>query len=154
MINSRKIEDLEPAVQVVCRDHIRRCRDVGIELLVTSTYRDYEAQDTLYRIGRTIEPYRRPVTNARPGHSWHNFRCAYDVVPLMYGKPVWDDKDRLWLEVVMAGKEAGAEAGADWPLFKDLPHFQVRPRASDKHIDLAEARIRWEDKGTIFTGEA
>ena len=151
MLSSRKIEDLDPEVQIVCRDHIVRCRQRGIELLVTSTYRDFEAQEALYKIGRSVEPLRRTVTNARAGHSWHNFKCAYDVVPLVGGKPVWDEKDTVWDEVVRCGKEAGAEAGANWPLFKDLPHFQVRPAASGKPIELAEARRRWDDLGTIFT---
>ena len=151
MLNSRKIEDLDPEAQDVCRAHLRICRERGIELIVTSTYRDWESQDALYAIGRTIEPQRRSVTNAKAGRSWHNYKCAWDVVPVMYGKPVWDERDPLWGEVVRAGKEAGAEAGADWPLFKDLPHFQVRPKRADKSIDLAEAQARWADKGTIFT---
>ncbi len=149
MINSRLLRYLDPTAREVCSDHLLRCRNAGIEL--TSTYRDFEAQDALYAIGRTINPERRVVTNAKAGHSWHNFRCAWDVVPVMSGKPIWDEKDPAWKEVVIHGKEAGAEAGADWPMFKDLPHFQVRPVQAGVHIELAEAMNRWKAHGTIFT---
>ena len=150
-INSRKIEDLDPIAQAVCRQHLELCKDRGIELIVTSTYRDFESQDALYRIGRTIEPQRRAVTNAKAGHSWHNYRCAWDVVPIVYGKPVWDERDPLWGEVVKAGKEAGAEAGADWPMFRDLPHFQKRPTFAGKPIEFELARARWDETRSIFT---
>lgn len=150
-INSRNIEDLDPQVRPACYEHVRLCRDAGIELLVTSTYRDFTAQDALYAIGRTIYPERRPVTNAKAGHSFHNFKVAWDVVPIVSGKPVWDEKDPLWKEVVRLGKAAGAEAGADWPLFKDLPHFQIRPTVEGLHIALDEAMHRFKEHGTIFT---
>ena len=150
-INSRTLEDLDPEVRAICLEHLRLCRDRGIELIVTSTYRDYAAQDALYAIGRTIETTtRKHVTNAKAGHSWHNFRVAYDVVPIVSGKPVWNASDPAWKEVVKYGKEAGAEAGADWQTFPDLPHFQYVPTISGLHLNLDEARSRFDEKGTIF----
>lgn len=151
MINSRKLEDLDPEARTVCQQHLALCHQRGIELIVTSTWRDFEAQDALYAIGRTVEKDRRAVTNAKAGKSWHNFKAAWDVVPVVSGKPVWDERDPLWKEVVKAGKEAGAEAGADWPMFKDLPHFQYVPKIHGLHINLDEALARFKDKGTIFT---
>ena len=130
--------------------HIRQCRDSGIELLVTSTWRDYESQAALYSIGRTVHAGRRVVTNAKAGRSWHNFKCAWDVVPIVDGKLVWDAKDPLWREVVKIGKACGAQAGADWPNFPDLPHFQYVPAIEGLHINLDEAAARWKDRGTIF----
>lgn len=150
MINSRDIDDLDPVVRTVCRDHLALCRTVGIELLVTSTYRDYESQDQLYSIGRTTQLERRKVTNARAGKSWHNFRSAYDVVPIVNGKPVWKASDPIWKEVVILGKQAGAEAGAEWKTFKDTPHFQVT-KQNGLPITLVEARTRFDSSGTIFT---
>jgi peptidoglycan L-alanyl-D-glutamate endopeptidase CwlK len=150
MINSRSLTDLDPAARMVCNDHLARCSHAGIELIITSTYRDFIAQDALYAIGRTVHPERRHVTNAKAGQSFHNFRVAWDVVPIVSGKPVWDDKDPLWKEVIMHGKDAGAEAGADWPLFPDKPHFQIRPLVQGVHISLDEAMERFRDRGTIF----
>ena len=153
MISSRLISDLDPRfVQAVCQDHIARCHAKGIELLITSTYRDKESQDALYAIGRTVDPSKRTVTKAQGGHSWHNYRCAWDVVPLVGGKCVWDERDPAWVEVVKAGKEAGAQAGADWPLFKDLPHFQYLPKTkAGPPMDFPEAATLWASYGTIFT---
>jgi len=151
MINSRNMSDLDIAARVICAHHVAACRLAGIELLITSTYRDFDAQDALYAVGRTIQTERRPVTNAKSGHSWHNFRCAWDVVPLVLGKPIWDERNPLWKEVVDLGKKAGAEAGADWPTFKDLPHFQYRPTVEGLHLSLDEAMSRWTSSGTIFT---
>lgn len=152
MINSRNIDDLDPEAREVCLRHIAACHARGIEIIVTSTYRDYESQESLYAIGRTIDKgTRRPVTNARAGHSWHNFKCAWDVVPIVHGKPVWNDKDPIWQEVVICGESAGAEAGAKWTSFPDLPHFQLRPTIEGLHINLDDARARFDANGTIFT---
>lgn len=146
MINSRELTQLSPQVEAVCRQHIAACREIGIELLVTSTYRDAESQEALYAIGRTTEKERKPVTNARGGESWHNFRCAYDVVPLAGGKAVWDD-DTLWREIIRIGKSCGAEAGAEWKTFPDKPHFTVKPAAA---LTIAAARELFADHGTLF----
>ena len=151
MISSRLISDLDPDAATICNAQVFKCHRAGIELLITSTYRDYLAQDALYAIGRSVQPERRPVTNARAGQSWHNFRAAWDVVPLVGGKCVWDERDPLWKEVVRIGKECGAEAGADWPLFRDLPHFQFLPKLRQGVLSLAEARNRFDEHGTIFT---
>lgn len=151
MVNSRSLDDLDPAACIVAKRHIALCHEHGIEIIVTSTWRDIESQDALYAIGRTVNPERRTVTNARGGKSWHNYKCAYDVVPLVAGKPVWDATDPLWKEVVRLGKEAGAEAGAEWPSFPDLPHFQVRPKLAGISIGLDQALVRFKEHGTIFT---
>ena len=146
MINSRKIDDLDPEVRVVCNLHLLLCRDAGIELLVTSTWRDIEAQDALYAIGRTVHLERRTVTKAKGGKSWHNFKAAYDVVPLVGGKPIWNGKDPVWLEVIRIGKLAGAGHPLEW----DLCHFEVRPQVKGIHINLTTAMTRFKSNGTIF----
>lgn len=103
VVNSRNILDLDPKVQDVCLKHVALCKQRGIEIIVTSTWRDYEAQEQLYAIGRTTDKDRKPVTNARAGQSFHNFRVAWDVVPVINGKAVWDSKDPVWEQVIRAG---------------------------------------------------
>lgn len=124
MINSRKIEDLHPVVREKAIDFIAACKANGIEILITSTYRDQEAQNALYAQGRT-KPGKR-VTNAKGGDSFHNWRVAFDIVPLRAGKPVWrtDGPDAaLWRRIGQIGRAQGLEWGGDWK-FKDMPHFQ------------------------------
>lgn len=122
MINSRKIQDLTAPVAVMAMKHIQACKELGIDLLITSTYRDSECQDSLYAQGRTKPG--RIVTNARGGQSFHNYRVAYDVVPLQNGKPLWDSEDPVWQTIGAVGKSIGLEWAGDWKKNREFPHFQ------------------------------
>ncbi len=125
MIDSRKLEDLTPDTQRKVFAFLEACRAAGIDLLVTSTYRDAESQAALYAQGRTAPG--KIVTNARPGQSWHNWRCAVDVVPLRNGKPVWGtagEDGKLWARVGTLGEAAGLEWAGRWKSFRELAHFQ------------------------------
>lgn len=68
---------------------IAACAAAGIDLLVTSTYRDSEAQAVLYAKGRSTPGPR--VTNAGPLESFHNWRVALDFCPIESGKCAWND---------------------------------------------------------------
>lgn len=99
------------------------------------TLRTVEEQNDLYAQGRTKPG--KIVTNAKGGHSYHNYGLAIDIVLLIdkdkdgnYETASWDrlidsDKDGKsdWQEVVTIFKEYGWEWGGDWK-FKDYPHFQ------------------------------
>lgn len=122
MINSRKLEDLLPQVRDKVEDFLALCKQEGIDLLVTSTYRDIESQNALYAQGRTTPG--KIVTNAKGGDSWHNWRCALDVVPLVNGKPDWDGSHPVWKKIGELGKHAGLEWAGEWKTFKELAHFQ------------------------------
>jgi peptidoglycan L-alanyl-D-glutamate endopeptidase CwlK len=122
MINSRKIEDLLPPVRERVERFLAACKAEGIDILVTSTYRDNASQDALYAQGRTKPGLK--VTNARAGQSFHNYRCAVDVVPMKNGKPIWNAKDPVWQDIGRLGKAAGLEWAGDWVRMKEFPHFQ------------------------------
>lgn len=121
MINSRKIDDLHPHVQPLCETFLVECRKSGIDILITSTYRDIESQNALYAQGRTRPG--RIVTNAKGGQSFHNYCVAFDTVPVVHGKPDWDNED-LWLSIGHIGKTCGLDWAGDWRSFKESPHFQ------------------------------
>ena len=125
MINSRSLRDLHPKVSILAQKMIAECHKNGIDLLVTSTFRDAEAQNALYAQGRTRAG--AIVTNAKAGQSFHNYRVAFDVVPIVNGKPVWgtDGEDgKLWQSVGRTGKSVGLEWAGDWERPKEYPHFQ------------------------------
>ena len=122
MINSRDLNELLPQVKTKVEHFIQLCKDNNIDLLVTSTYRDFESQAALYSQGRTSSG--KIVTNAGPGDSYHNWRCAIDVVPLVNGKADWDGSHPVWAEIGRLGKEAGLEWAGEWVHFKELAHFQ------------------------------
>ena len=121
MINSRSLDDLVPPAKQRAEAFIAAAKAKGIDLLVTSTYRDNESQDALYAQGRTTPG--NIVTRAKAGQSWHNWRCALDVVPLVNGKAIWDDQ-AMWKQVGEIGKSCGLEWAGDWVTFKEFPHFQ------------------------------
>jgi peptidoglycan L-alanyl-D-glutamate endopeptidase CwlK len=122
MINSRSLDDLLPQVKIRVQKFLDSAKAAGIDLLVTSTYRDNASQTALYAQGRTAPG--KIVTYAKAGQSWHNHRCAVDVVPIVAGKPVWDTKNPVWQKVGKLGKAAGLEWAGDWKRFKEYPHFQ------------------------------
>jgi peptidoglycan L-alanyl-D-glutamate endopeptidase CwlK len=122
MINSRSLDELVPPAKERVERFIALCDENGIDLLVTSTYRDHESQNALYAQGRT--KVGKVVTNAQGGQSYHNWRCAVDVVPLINGKPNWDSSDPVWARIGELGEQAGLEWAGRWRTFKELAHFQ------------------------------
>lgn len=132
MIDTRDIDQLLPEVAKKAREFIALCEENGIKIIITSTYRDFECQDALFAKGRTKGG--KKVTNARAGYSYHNFRVAFDVVPVVHGKAVWGDME-LWDRVGAIGQLIGLEWGGSWKRFVDRPHFQYT-----KGLKLAEFR--------------
>ena len=122
MINSRKLEDLLPVVKSRVDQWLTDCKNHGLDVLVTSTYRDFESQDALYAQGRTAPG--KIVTNAKAGESFHNYRCALDIVPIVNGKADWTGTDPVWMKIAELGKAAGLEWAGDWKTFKEYAHFQ------------------------------
>lgn len=127
MTNSRSIDDLHPTVAALCREFLARCKASGIDVLVTCTYRDPVYQNLLHAQGRTPASKARGekiVTHARGGDSLHNYRVAFDIVPLRNGKPTWSERDPAWNLVGQIGTELGLEWAGNWASFKEFPHFQ------------------------------
>ncbi len=121
MINSRKLEDLHPKVAAMATKFIDACAAKGIEILITSTYRDGESQAALYAQGRSTPG--RIVTKARAGESFHNYRCAFDFVPCVNGKPAWDDIG-LITKCGRIAESVGLEWAGNWTNFKEMLHCQ------------------------------
>lgn len=121
MINSRKVEDLHPKVADLCRQFLSRCNEAGIDVLITSTYRDHESQAELYAQGRT-KPGAK-VTNAKPGQSFHNWRVAFDFVPIVNGKAAWNDL-ALFTRCGEIAESIGLEWAGRWKKMKEMAHCQ------------------------------
>lgn len=138
---SRRLTDLERDVYERAEAACVAWEAAGLTILVTCTYRTDAEQTALYAQGReplTVvntlrhvgqlrpisESENRIVTMARSGKSWHNWRRAFDVVPLVAGKPVWDAGASIWQEVGRIGEGHGLEWAGRWPRFREYPHFQ------------------------------
>lgn len=122
MINSRAIDDLEPKAAELCRLFVAKCLAAGIDVLITSTFRDAASQAALYAQGRTAPG--EIVTKAEAGFSFHQFRVAFDFVPLLHGKPQWNAIG-LFERCGAIAKEIGLAWAGDWSLFREYGHCQL-----------------------------
>jgi peptidoglycan L-alanyl-D-glutamate endopeptidase CwlK len=152
VFSSRRIDDLAFPAKTRALKFMGELRALKIDVLVTCTFRDEEAQNELYAQGRTrreldvvglshVEP--RPgriLTNAKGGWSFHQYKVALDLVPLRHGKPVWgtlgdgidddprdDDTDdlELWQRVGEIAEFCGMAWAGRWKgKLREMAHFQ------------------------------
>jgi len=95
-----------------------------VTLRVTQGFRTHQQQAQLYAQGRTLPG--KIVTNAAPGHGWHEFGLAVDVVPFgLDGQPDWNTSHPIWQRLVQLGTSLGLVEGAQFRSFPDYPHFQL-----------------------------
>lgn len=121
MINSRNLDDLLPVVKLKAEAFVAACLLEGIDIIITSTYRDNESQTALYNQGRTTKG--AIVTNAKAGQSYHNFRCALDFAPIVNGKVDWNDT-KTFTKCGLLAETCGLEWAGNWKSFKELAHVQ------------------------------
>ncbi len=131
---SRKLEDLNPKTRKRAEAFVRTCASMGVDVLIYCTYRSNAEQDALYAQGRTVggqgacakKPLGNIVTNARGGQSWHNYRAAFDFVPLVNGKAAWNDKE-LYALCGKVAESLDLEWAGRWtgPL-RETAHCQFR----------------------------
>ena len=95
-----------------------------ISYVITCTYRTNKQQQELYNQGRVTKgPI---VTNARPGQSLHQYRCALDIYPIVNGKIDLAGRHlTTWKKMAECFKSEGFEWGYDWKTFREMPHFQL-----------------------------
>lgn len=128
---SRSLDDLHPDIQPLCEWFMEQCRGADIDALITCTWRSPAEQDALYAQGRTKPG--KIVTNAKAGQSKHNFMIngkpaskAFDVVPLVNGKPDWDSTHPAWEHMGEIGESVGLEWAGRWKHMREYPHFQLK----------------------------
>ena len=121
MVNSRSLTDLNPKVAALCSKFIEKCKANNIDVIITSTYRDKESQDALYAQGRTTVG--KKVTNAKGGQSFHNYKVAFDFVPLVNGKAMWNDS-ALFIRCGEIAESVGLEWAGRWKKFNEMAHCQ------------------------------
>lgn len=138
MVNSRKIDDLHPHVAKLCKEFVAKCDEAGIDVLITSTYRDHESQAALYAQGRTTAG--KKVTNAKPGQSWHNWRVAFDFVPVVHGKAQWNDL-KTFEKCGLIAESLGLEWAGRWKSFKEMAHIQYTGGLTMKDFQAGKTLI-------------
>lgn len=128
---SRKPEDLHPDLLPLYRWFMEEAAKASIDVLTTCTYRSNQEQDALYAQGRTTAGH--IVTNCKGGQSAHNFTIngfpaakAFDIVPIVNGKPDWESKDPIWQQLGDIGNSVGLNWAGRWAHMREYPHFQLR----------------------------
>ena len=121
MINSRELSALHPKVAELCKQFKAECKLNGIDVLITSTYRDNASQNALYAQGRTTPG--KKVTNAKGGQSFHNYRVAFDFVPIVNGKAQWNNLS-LFTKCGEIAEGLGLAWAGRWKSFKEYAHCQ------------------------------
>lgn len=140
MPTCRDIKELSPYMQEKAKKFKEECKNVGIEIIFLETYRSKEVQEAYYAQGRfpldkvnslrklaglvfiTDIENKKVITNAKAGQSAHQDREAFDAVPVLSRKIVWDRID-LFKKMSEIGKKIGLVCGADFK-FTDYPHYQ------------------------------
>lgn len=128
---SRKPENLHPDLLPLYRWFMEEADKAHIDVLTTCTYRSNEEQDALYAQGRSKPG--RIITNCKGGQSAHNFKIgvtpaakAFDIVPLINGKPEWDAANPVWQKLGDIGGSVGLDWAGHWTHMREYPHFELR----------------------------
>jgi hypothetical protein len=146
---------LHPAFRDKVVELIRQCSLKGITVAVVETFRTHAKQNEYKRMGGKY-------TNSVGGRSKHQYGLAVDIVPMINGKPQWDNQ-ALWKKVGSVGEGLGLRWGGRWKQPYDPAHFEwtgglttthlasgMLPAVSDNdypciHEDMEALRTRWRE---------
>jgi peptidoglycan L-alanyl-D-glutamate endopeptidase CwlK len=119
----KAIDTLDTDVRALCDRHLALCLMEGIVLRVTDGFRSFARQAELYEQGRTTPG--AIVTHARPGHSWHTWKRAYDVCIVTFPADLTpkDVYDGPWERVGAIGESLGLTWGGHFT-HPDRPHWE------------------------------
>lgn len=149
------LQALHPAFRDKVIELIRQCSLKGITVAVVETFRTHAKQTEYKTMGGKY-------TNSAGGRSKHQYGLAVDVVPMVNGKPQWDNQV-LWKKVGVIGETLGLRWGGRWKKPYDPAHFEwtgglttshlaagLLPAVSDEqypciHEDIEALRTRWKE---------
>lgn len=135
-----KIDTLHPELKKMCEKFLMECKKKGINVSIYSTFRTKQEQNALYLQGRApldfvnrerLKAGLNPITEKENKivtlvkDSPHCYGLAFDFVPILDGKAVWNN-DKLWEECGKIAEELGLEWGGRWVKFPDKPHVQIK----------------------------
>ena len=134
---SRSLDDLKPPARARAEAFLRAAQAAGLDILIYCTYRSPEEQNDLYAQGRTAPG--RIVTSARAGESFHNWGLAFDFVPLVAGKPAWNDAAK-YAQAGRLAESVGLEWAGRWQgKLRETAHCQYTGGLSLAQIRAGKA---------------
>lgn len=153
-----RLSEVHPKLAEKVRSMAEMLALENIDIRVVQGLRTWDEQAKLYAqgrdgIGNVISP-KQVVTNAKPGHSYHNLGLAVDVAPFDGGIPDWNNNHPAWKRIVAIGETVGLISGSEWRTFPDWPHFQLTGRLPTSPDDAVRAAYAtggmqavWDDTG-------
>lgn len=140
----KDVDELNPLVKALYEMAVYEIIKLGVEPCLVETYRPQERQNYLYCQGRPLEEcmkrgickefalkYADERTSAVTWtlSSIHSKRKAVDLVPrrVVNGKmtAIWNAQDKQTQIIIKTMEKYGFEAGANWAVNVDSPHFQM-----------------------------
>ena len=119
----RGTERLHPEARKKADAFLSECGRLGLNVLITETWRTMAEQDALYAQGRT-----KPgniITNCKGSdyQSPHQWGVAFDFCKNIKGQEYNDTT--FFKQVGTLGKSIGLRWGGDFQSMVDMPHFQL-----------------------------
>lgn len=134
-------EGFRKKIEMIMDEAIPLIKAKGYDsIIITSGYRSLDEQAKLYAKGRTTVD--AVVTNAKAGHSPHNFGKAIDFVLMKNGRCQWNAPIEDWKIVGDIAKKHGCTWGGNFSTLKDYPHIE--------HPSWKDDRASWR-KGQLQT---
>lgn len=138
----RQLKELSPNAYIACELFLNECKNQGLNVLITETYRSQERQNYIYEQGRT-----------RPGQkiTWtkksnHTSRYAWDICKNVKGHEY--DDNAFFKKCGEVAKKLGITWGGTWKT-PDMPHMEISsnwtsPKTPVKRELTSPNDIVWE----------
>lgn len=148
-ISEKRLSEVHPWLAHLAHVLADRLAAEGSEVRVTCGVRSWNQQLAEWLKGRdadgNIVDKSQVVTNAPPGHGWHEFGLAIDVAPFVDGTPDWNVSHPVWKRIVAVGESLGLFSGTEFHAICDTPHFQLTGKFPVSPTD--EVRQLFKDGG-------
>lgn len=128
---------LHPKLQLIAAEFENKCREAGLNVLITETFRTKAEQDALYAKGRTSPG--SIVTNCKYPMSPHCWGVAFDFCRNIKGKE-YDDSDGFFKKCGEIGKALGLFWGGDFKSFVDKPHLELAELLPNNSVKTLKAK--------------
>ena len=130
-VSEARLQLVCPALAAKIHSLALMLADENIVFRVTQGLRSWNDQQQLWLQGRdangnVVDPT-KIVTKAPPGHSWHEFGLAIDLVPMNQEppQPDWNAAHPVWTRIISVGESLGLFSGSEFHSIKDIPHLQL-----------------------------
>ncbi len=152
---SRNKSLLHPKLQEIVAEFEKKCREAGLNVLVTETFRTKAEQEALYAKGRTAPG--SIVTNCRYPMSPHCWGVAFDFCRNIKGQD-YDDSDGFFKKCGEIGKSLGLFWGGDFRSFVDKPHLELAEFLPNNSVKSLKSKYgtpenfikSWEDESMTY----